>query len=99
MRRDRKLLRTRMGPARHGRELALPAMPLGAGYAQRSATAQAAITARCTPTCRDMAVPTEGWKSALVVGMRFFGGVVSVGAAKPLDGRGWRGVFQVGGQL
>jgi hypothetical protein len=34
-----------------------------------------------------------------VVGLRFFGGVAAIGVAKPLDGRDWRGVIRVGGQL
>jgi len=34
-----------MGPTRHGRGLALPAVPFDAGYAQRWATAQAPIKA------------------------------------------------------
>ncbi len=100
-------------PLRLGNNLWLPApapaigVSLHSGWTEASsAAALSAIEARgerCTGTapvtCEFVARESEGWRSALVVGLRFFGGVVSIGAAKPLDGRGWRGVFQMGGQL
>jgi hypothetical protein len=96
-------------PLRFGPTMWLPspspaiAVSFHSGWADASSdAARLAIEARgqvCSPTCEFVARPSDGWKSTVVVGMRFFGGVVSVGAAKPLDGRGWRGVFQVGGQL
>lgn len=96
-------------PIRLGPQFMLPspspaiAVSLHSGWTQASSpAAQLAIEARgqvCSPTCEFVARESDGWKSTVVVGLRFFGGVVSVGAAKPLDGRGWRGVFQVGGQL
>jgi len=79
------------------------AVSFHSGWTEASSdAARLAIEARgqvCSPTCEFVASASDGWKSAVVVGLRFFGGVVSLGAAKPLDGRGWRGVFQVGGQL
>ncbi len=83
------------------------AVSLHSGWAEASSSAaQSAIEARgqqCTGSgpvvCEFVARASDGWRSTLVVGLRFFGGVVSVGAARPLDGRDWRGVFQVGGQL
>ncbi len=51
------------------------------------------------PVCTPVSRPTGGWRASTGVGLRFFGGAVSLMAAKPLDGRGWRGVFAFGGQL
>jgi hypothetical protein len=42
---------------------------------------------------------TDGWRASMGFGLRFFGGAVSWMAAKSLDGRGWRGVFSIAGQL
>jgi hypothetical protein len=100
-------------PIRIGRRLWIPAVApalavsMHTGWTDASSSAaQTAIEARgerCTGAapvvCEFVAQPSDGWRSSLVVGLRFFGGVVSLGAAKPLDGRDWRGVFQVGGQL
>jgi hypothetical protein len=86
-----------------------PAFSVGlhAGWTEASsAAAQNAITARgetCSGTAPVVCVPvareSEGWRSTFVVGLRFFGGVAAIGVAKPLDGRDWRGVIRVGGQL
>lgn len=100
-------------PLRLGSRFWLPApspalaVSLHSGWTEASsAAARSAIEMRgqrCTGgapvVCELVARQSDGWRSALVVGFRFFGGVVSLGAAKPLDGRDWRGVFQVGGQL
>jgi hypothetical protein len=86
-----------------------PAIAIGlhAGWTEASSVAaRDAVLARgevCTGTapvvCRPVARPSEGWRGAGVVGLRVFGGVASIGAAKPFDGRGWRGVVRMGGQL
>jgi hypothetical protein len=51
------------------------------------------------PVCMPVSRTTDGWRASMGVGMRFFGGAVSWMAARSLDGRGWRGVFSIGGQL
>lgn len=100
-------------PMRLGQQFWLPApsprlsVGLYAGRAEASSTAaRDAIIARgerCQGTapvvCVPLAEPTEGWRSALVLGVRFFGGVAMIGVAKPLDGRDWRGMIRVGGQM
>jgi len=51
------------------------------------------------PVCMPVSQTTDGWRASMGFGLRFFGGAVSWMAAKPLDGRGWRGVFSISGQL
>jgi hypothetical protein len=42
--------------------------------------------------------PTDGWRATVSAGVRFFGGSVFLGVARPVDHAGpWKGVFGIGG--
>jgi hypothetical protein len=51
------------------------------------------------PMCTPVARPSDGWRGSAGVGMRFFGGAVTLLMARPFDGAGWRFVYAFGGQL
>lgn len=53
-------------------------------------------TASSAIACGSPARVSDGWRASTGVGLRLFGGALGVVAAKPLDGRGWRGLVVAG---
>jgi hypothetical protein len=99
-------------PTRAGRSLILPPVAPGAsiglqtGFASAPGTAARAAVARLGAVADSTGVPvpvsrvSDGWRSSVSAGLRFFSGSVFVGGAQPLErGEKWRWLLTIGQQL